>query len=109
MSKGGNGKRRSKGGRGERELCRVLTDVGFPADRDYQYVGGKKRPEVRCPSLPFHWECKRQETSSPWAWLRQAIDDAAEDKVPAVAWRKSRHPWMVMLRLEDLLELLREK
>lgn len=53
---------RDKGGRGERELAKFLTDRGFPAQRGCQHAGGPDSPDVKCESLDeFHIEVKRTE------------------------------------------------
>jgi hypothetical protein len=40
--------------------------------------------------------------------LRQAVREAGEGKIPVVAHRKSRHRWVAILPLTDLLAILRE-
>ena len=99
---------RRKGKAGERELARVLTAEGFPATRGQQYRGGPSSPDVLCPSLPVHWEAKRCERLSLYNALGQAVREAGEGCVPVVAHRRSRHEWITVLRLSDLLAILRE-
>ena len=99
---------RRKGKRGERELAAVLTAEGFPAVRGQQYRGGPGSPDVCCEALPgIHWEAKRSE----WLSLYDAIDQArrdAGDRLPIVAHRRNCCDWVAILRLEDLLAILRE-
>jgi len=100
------GKRsRAKGARGELELAAKLTELlGVRAERTQQFCGAAGDPDVRTPDLPIHWECKRCEALSLYAALDQAIADSNGD-VPVVAHRRNEKPWLVILRLEDLLRL----
>ncbi len=99
---------RSKGKRGELELARLLTAEGFEATRGAQHRGGPDSPDVLCPDLPgLHFECKRCERLHLYDALSQAKADAG-DKLPVVAHRRNGHEWLAVLKLEDLLEVLRE-
>lgn len=98
-----------KGARGELELAHYLTDHGHPARRGQQYRGGGDSPDVICPSLPFHFEAKRTERLSLYPAVDQAIADAGQGKVPVVAHKRNRKPWLAIMRLSDLLELLEPK
>jgi Holliday junction resolvase len=95
---------RNKGKRGERELARLLTMNGHPAHRGQQFSGSLDSPDIICPSLPFHIECKRAERISIYAALEQAEGDA--DGSAMVAHRRNGKPWLAILRLDDLLELV---
>lgn len=97
---------RDKGCRGERELAAYLTDRGHPARRGQQYSGSPDSPDVVCPSLPIHFEAKRVERLRLHESVQQAIDDAGPDKVPVVAHKANRRPWLAILRLDDLLQLM---
>ncbi len=99
---------RRKGAVGERELAAVLSAEGFPATRGQQHRGGPGSPDVLVPSLPaVHFEAKRCERLSLYTALAQARRDAG-DKVPVVAHRKNASEWVAILRLTDLLSILRE-
>jgi Holliday junction resolvase len=95
---------KNKGKRGELELAHMLTDHGFPAHRGQQYSGSPASPDVVCPSLPFHIECKRAERINIYAALEQAEGDA--DGPALVAHRRNGKPWLAVMRLSDLLELV---
>jgi len=97
---------RAKGCRGERELAAYLTDRGHPARRGQQYAGSPDSPDVVCPSLPFHFEAKRTERLRLHESFEQAVSDAGQGKVPVVAHKANRRPWLAILRLDDLLALL---
>ena len=95
-----------KGKRGERELAAYLTERGHPARRGQQFKGGADSPDVVCPSLPVHWECKRVERLRLPEAMAQAIDEAAPGKLPVVAHRRNGGDWLAIMRLDDLLELM---
>ena len=100
---------RDKGKRGELELAHWLTDHGYPAHRGQQFSGGNDSPDVVCPALPFHIECKRVEAGNPYDWLAQATRDAkGTDKTPVVFHRRNEREWVVVLTAEDLLKLIKK-
>ena len=100
---------RQKGAAAERELAKVLTEAGFPARRGQQFSGSPDSPDVVCPSLPgWHLECKRVEAGNPYNWLDQATRDAGDDQRPLVCHRRNGREWLAVLRLSDLLPLLRD-
>ena len=99
---------RRKGKRGERELAAALTAEGFEARRGQQFRGGPDSPDVIVPSLPgIHWEAKRTERLSLYDALAQATNEAG-DKLPIVAHRRNHFEWVAVLRLVDLLAIIRE-
>ena len=93
---------RDKGLAGEREVRHLFEQFGIPlAGTDVQgdhlaIVVGRQ----------FHVETKRQETLAMDKWSRQAETEAISGSVPLVCYRRSRQPWRVSMRLEDLLVLL---
>lgn len=98
---------RAKGADGERELAHYLNEKGYEARRGQQFSGGADSPDVICPSLPFHIECKRVERLQLYEALEQAIRDAGEGgKVPTVFHRKNRKDWVVILKADDFLQLV---
>jgi len=102
---------RAKGARGERELASFLTEEGFPAKRGVQFSQGRfglTGDDVICDSLPLHIECKRVEAGNPYTWLEQAVRDAKEGKIPTVFHKRNDHGWIVVLRAEDFISILRE-
>jgi Holliday junction resolvase len=97
-----------KGKVGEREWAAVLSAHGFAARRGQQHAGGPESPDVVCPALAhLHFEVKRVEALRINPALDQAIADAASDQTPVVAWRQNQRPWVVVLRADDFLRLLR--
>jgi hypothetical protein len=98
---------RAKGARGERELVALLREHGWP-DAARTSDGNRQhgRGDIRNGPQGVHLESKRQETTSIWAWISQATDEAPDGCIPVVAFRRSRSPWMACLPLEELLALL---
>ena len=103
----GAGSRR-KGAVGERELAEFLREHGLLARRGQQHAGGPDSPDVVCDALPLiHLECKRVERGSLYEWLAQAVRDAGDEKIPVVAHRRNRKEWVGIMRLSDLVDMLK--
>lgn len=99
---------KQKGAIGEREWAKFLTAHGFPAERGQQFKGGEDSPDVICRSLPIHWEVKRVQKLNLYAAMQQAIRDSGEKTKPAVAHRRNREEWLITMRAEDVLELIKK-
>ncbi|MBQ8953208.1 MAG: hypothetical protein IJ048_03755 [Clostridia bacterium] len=99
---------KAKGSQGERELASLLTEAGFPAHRnDQRDVGGYDNPDISAEGLEgWHIEVKRVERLNVGEAMKQAEHDAA-GRVPIVAHRRNRQPWLVTLHLADWLQLIR--
>lgn len=97
---------RQKGARGEREFAEYLRAHGHDARRGQQFAGGPESPDV-VSNLPFHWEVKRVEALQLYPALAQAIRDAKDGTVPVVAHRKNGQEWVAILRMDDLMGLLK--
>ncbi len=89
---------RDKGARGELEFARELP---YSAHRGRQYHGGPDSPDVKTDD-GIHWEVKRTEALRLYEALSQAKDEADGVEVPAVAFRRNRSDWHVVVSLEDL-------
>ena len=98
---------REKGKRGELELSHFLTEHGFPARRGQQFSGSPDSPDVICPSLPFHFEVKRCERLRLHEAMNQATNDAGLSSVPLVAHRRNGGEWLAVLRVTDLIGLIK--
>ena len=96
---------RRKGVRGELELATFLRERGIDAHRGRQFCGSPDSPDVVC-DLPLHFEAKRCEALRLHEAMQQAIADAGA-KIPCVAHRRNGGEWLAVLRLDDLLELIR--
>ena len=96
-----------KGRAGELELARLLQGCGYDVQPG-RAVSYGATPDIS--GLPgIHIECKRAEQLRPYSWLEQAERDAVRfgDGLPAVFFRRSRSPWLVVMKLEDWLKLYR--
>ena len=98
-------KSREKGKRGERLWRDALRAAGFEATRGAQHSGSPDSPDVSSPGLPIHWEVRFGRSATLNAKLRQAIADCGT-RIPVVAYKSDREPWVVYLRANDFLGLL---
>ena len=103
---------RQKGARGERELASYLREQGWvKARRSQQYAGNPEggSGDVVCGNFPFHVEAKRCQALKPEIWLKQAMSDAPDGKVPSVWFRRNGSKnWMVIMNADDVCQLARE-
>ena len=94
---------RLKGQRGERELCRLLSDeLGEEYTRTLDQVrdGGADLAQVGS----FALEVKRAERLDLAKWWAQACRQAAEvELAPALAYRQSRQPWRFLVPLNPIM------
>lgn len=98
---------RSKGKRGELELCRKLREYGYSCSRSVQYCGANGDADVV--GLPgIHIECKRVERLNLTDAMHQAMRDTRAGELPAVFHRRNDEPWMVTMPLESWIEIYRE-
>lgn len=97
-----------KGAAGEREAAAKLLEI-FPEGafhRGRQYHGGPGTPDVCSAIEGLHLEIKRTETLSVYTAMDQAKYDA-KDAVPVVLHRRSRKPWLAIVELDKLPELIK--
>lgn len=107
------GKRsRRRGKTGERELCKELEKLELPGfQRSQQHTGrhGDADIENTLTETSLLWECKRVERINVNAVMQRAIEDAsAKGRLPIIAHRKNRHPWLVTFQLNDLWDVVDE-
>jgi Holliday junction resolvase len=100
------GMSRDKGKRGEREVAEFMRNHGIPARRGVQYQGGPDSPDV-VGLDGFHNEVKRTEKFRLYQALEQAMDEARPGDIPAVWHRSNGRPWVVILRADDFLVMVR--
>jgi len=100
---------RTKGAAGEREWCDFLKAHGFPEAQ--RLLGQARDGGGDVPLPPMLYEVKRRRGIAVRGWLDQAAQSVVNYKgceVPAVAMREDgRKDWMVLLRAEDFVKLLR--
>ena len=102
----------NKGARGEREFASYIREQGWDAIRGCQNAGrdksGHAAPDVICEDLPIHFEVKRVERIHVRNAMSQAIADAEPGQVPVVAWRENHSDWVAILKMDDLMNFVRE-
>ena len=94
-------KERDKGVRGEQELAALFRDAGHHVEQLQRNQNGVADLVID------HWlyvDSKFQEKTQLEMWKRQAIANAPEGMVPAVAFRRSRQPWGIWLPALDFAE-----
>ena len=106
-----NGK--NKGKRGELEAVHYLKDKGYDtARRSVQYSGkGNEDSADIVDAIPgVHLEVKRTEKCNPYKYLEQAIKDSTltgKSDIPVVMHRQNRKEWIAILRMDDLVKILK--
>lgn len=100
---------KAKGKQGELEVAALLREHGFEARRGQQFAGGGDSPDVVSNLPGVHLEVKRTERFLLWDAVAQAERDARAGAMPVVIHRMSRKPWVVVMRAEDFLTLMKER
>ena len=104
---------RTKGAGGEREWCALLARHGFASpgeDRPKRLLGQARDGGGDVYAPPFLWEVKRRHRIAVYDFLRQcqaACTERGDAPIPAVALRADNQEWLVLMRAEDVLSLLR--
>ena len=98
---------RQKGANGERMWARYLVAHGIKAHRGVQYQGGVDSPDVVSELTNVHFEVKNTEQFRLHLALKQAKKDAG-NKLPVVAHKKNREPWVICVYADDIMRLLEE-
>ena len=99
-----------KGNAGEREFLSFLEANGVRANRNEQrYVGGLDNPDIaaQISGIPFHVEVKRTERFRLYDALDQAKRDANGHRIPLVAHRQNRRPWVVVMDAADFMRIMK--
>ena len=96
---------RRKGATGERELAALLTEsLGVAVKRN---LGQARDSGDDITVGKFRIECKRHNALRIMEWVRQIEHVAGPGEVPIVAFRQDGQEWRCVIRLEDLLPLIR--
>jgi Holliday junction resolvase len=96
---------RDKGARGERDAAKAWAEAtGATCRRGQQFSGSPDSPDVVTSQPDIHLEVKRVERGNPYDWVEQAVRDGGP-KVPVVLHRRNNKPWLVIVRLEDVMRL----
>jgi len=98
---------RNKGARGENELAAILSDeLGTVVKRK---LGQARNGEDDIEIGKFRIEVKRRETLAVMAWVRQIEACTPKTQVPLVVFRQNNQEWRVIIRLKDLIPMMREE
>jgi len=100
---------REKGKRGERMWASLCREYGFDAHRTSQYCGntGEASDVVGLPNI--HVEVKFVERLNIYDAVSQAMRDAEQDgRMPIVAHKKSRFPWLVTMTADVFFKIYGE-
>lgn len=94
-----------KGAAGERELAALLSAAGYKCQRGGSLSFGEVPDVLGLPGI--HIEVKRVEKLNVVEAMEQAIRDSDRmlDGLPALFHRRNRKPWLVTMRLQDLMKL----
>jgi len=101
---------RNKGANGEREFLNLLRNE-LGDDTINRNLAQSRDGGADCLNLAgVSLEIKRQENPKLGYWLEQARTQA-NGRLPALAYRKSREPWRIVLefRLEEFCKFVREQ
>lgn len=106
---------KSKGRNLQQQVCQLVSDLtGIPygideliasrpmgqAGTDVQLIGKARK------LCPFSIECKRQESFSIPAWVRQAKENQLPDTTWLLVAKRSREKAIVILALDEFFNLL---
>jgi len=97
---------KQKGKKGELEFSHLLKDNGFDARRGQQYSGTETTADI-ISELPYHFEVKRVERLNIDKAMEQAVEDCG-DGTPVVAHRKNRKDWLITMKFDDWIEVVKK-
>lgn len=98
---------KQKGNRFERDLAAKFREYGYDARRGQQFQGGADSPDVV--GLPrIHVEAKHVEKLNVREAYAQAKRDSAEDRFPAVFWKRNNMNTLVIIDIDDFMAIFTE-
>ena len=97
---------RTKGAAGEREAAKKLCELfpGCEAQRSARNGVGDAE-DLHHKIIGTHFEVKRCEALSLYKAMEQA-EEAAPKKTQVVLHKRNRKPWLAIVKLEDLPQLV---
>ena len=98
---------KQKGKKGELEFSHLLKKHGFEARRGQQYSGTETTADIISELDRLHFEVKRVERLNIDNAIEQAVKDCG-DKIPVVAHRKNRKDWLITMKFDDWIELIKK-
>lgn len=99
---------RTKGKRGELELCKAFRSLGLLAERTVQHEGRGSSGDVRIFGARIHTEGKRRRRLTVQQFMDQALADSAPHQVPLVVMRQDGGKFLAMFQLHELWELIEQ-
>ena len=94
-----------KGVAGELEVCKLLKDNGYKAQRGQFHPA----PDIIHDMDGIHIEVKRSENLRPWNAIAQANQFVeGTDMIPTVWFRRSREKWHVIISAEEFINLCKD-
>lgn len=98
---------RRRGAQAEREFAAILSDwLGVTVKRN---LGQARDSGDDVTTGRVRWEVKRHNALRIMEWCRQVESAAQPGDIPVVAFRQDGEEWRVVMRLRDVLPLLREE
>jgi hypothetical protein len=99
---------RQRGQEGEREVAHTLTDLlGQNVSR---LLGQERDGGADIYTKPFRWEIKRRKRIAlVYDWLEEAQQACQAGDLPVVAMRGDGEKWLVVMRIEQAVMLMREE
>lgn len=98
---------RDKGARNERAFASFLRDNGFDARRGQQFSGSPDSPDVVSRDFPYWCEVKCVQKLNLMDACLQAAADAG-GKPWLVAHRRNGGKWLITLKADEFLDLVRK-
>ena len=96
---------RRKGAAGERELAQILSEqLGWVVKRN---IGQARDGGDDITTGQFRWECKRRAKLSVYEFMDQVEAACRPGDIPIVAMRADGKNWLVMMKLEDAIPMIR--
>ena len=96
---------RNKGAGAEREFAALVSAaLGVEVKRK---LGQAREGGDDLQLGKYRFEIKRRETLAIMAWVRQIEACVEKWEVPVVAFRQSQQEWRCVIKLKDLLDLLK--
>lgn len=97
-----------KGKKGELAFCQLCEVYGYEVSRTAQYRGNTGQAGDVEGLAGIHVEVKNQERLNLREAITQSVEDCAAEgkgKLPIVAHKKNREPWLITMRAEDWFSL----
>jgi hypothetical protein len=95
-----------KGKRGEREAAHAWRNAELGGARRGQQHTGLEGDDIVIEMEGVHVEVKRCESLSLFKAMEQSERDVGEGEIATVLHKRNRKDWLLVLKLEDVMELV---